>query len=245
MACCELVLPNGKICGEFISTKGGPTGMKNHVMYVHPDEYIKLAPATEPIDMKFNPSRPPVAIPANQRDNLHTMHARWLVKKKRPLSLAEDKEYRELWTMVMKGSYTPPCHKLVMSNVLQLSGEGQKNVFKVVMSLRAVGIKPALAGDIWSDRGVSILGMTLYYMKNDWTIAQTDGAGSHALLGAAHRCGYRCVRHLPPVRSQHGLMRFTCYWMLCIWRCRALAGRLSAIHKADPPAPPPDRRKDS
>eukprot|EP00966_Prymnesium_polylepis_P261681 6045132-Prymnesium_polylepis.1 len=62
----------------------------------------------------------------------------------------------------MKGAYTPPDHKIVMSNVLLLSGEGQKKVFDLNTSLRAEGIKPGMAGDIWSDRGVSLLAICQY-----------------------------------------------------------------------------------
>ena len=90
-ACCMLRKPGGKICGEPIST-ATPTNLGNHVMYKHPDDYIKLAPEKEPLDLqayKPNPQQVMNAISAKQRDALHKAHARWLCKRKRPLSLPE------------------------------------------------------------------------------------------------------------------------------------------------------------
>ena len=37
----------------------------------------------------------------------------------------------------MQGSYTPPDHKIVLSNVLLLGGEGKKKVYDVNTRLRA------------------------------------------------------------------------------------------------------------
>ena len=56
----------------------------------------------------------------------------------------------------MKGAYTPPDHKRVLSEVLLLSGEGKAKLCEVNTWLRSQGIKPAMVGDIWSDRGVSL-----------------------------------------------------------------------------------------
>ena len=78
------------------------------------------------------------------RDAIHKAHARWLCKRKRALSLTEDKEYHDLWNIAMRGAYTPPDHKIIMSNVLLLSGEGKKKLFDVNTSLRARGMKPAI-----------------------------------------------------------------------------------------------------
>ena len=45
-------------------------------------------------------------------------------------------------------------------------------------ALRSVGIKPAMAGDVWSDRGVSLLGLTEYFMTEDWKIDELVLAAS-------------------------------------------------------------------
>ena len=57
----------------------------------------------------------------------------------------------------MLGSYTPPDRNMVTGHVLKLSAEGMVNVFDINKSLLATGIKPGLAGDIWSSGGVSLL----------------------------------------------------------------------------------------
>ena len=57
--CCKLLKSDGTTCGEQISTRT-VTNLKNHVMYKHPDEYIRLAPASEPLNIEAysNRSRP-------------------------------------------------------------------------------------------------------------------------------------------------------------------------------------------
>ena len=171
-ACCKLLKVDGSICGEPISIRGGPSAMWSHTMFKHPNDYIRLKPPTEKLNLTIDPQTKMNALPAKHRDEIHKAHARWLCKRKRPLSLPQDPEYHDVWNVAMRGAYTPPDHKIVMSNVLLLSGEGKKKLFDVNNSLRAAGIKPAMAGDIWSDRGVSLLGLCEYYMSDEWSIEQ-------------------------------------------------------------------------
>lgn len=88
-ACCKLwkdnVAENG-VCGVAISIAGGPTAMWNHVMYKHPDDYIRLKPPSEPLNLKVDPQSKMNALPAAHRDAIHKAHARWLCKRKRPLA---------------------------------------------------------------------------------------------------------------------------------------------------------------
>lgn len=179
-ACCTLPKAegSGEICGECISTVGGPSGMKTHCMYKHPNKYIELMPPSEKLDLKLDPQTKLMALPAKHRDAIHKAIARWLCKRKRPLILAEDKEFHEVWDIAMKGAYTPPDHKRVLSDVLLLSAEGKAKLYDVNTSLRANGLKPAMAGDIWSDRGVSLFGMCEYYMSDKWEIEELVLAAS-------------------------------------------------------------------
>ena len=63
-ACCTVVKDNGEICGKCISTVGGPTAMKNHCMYKHPDKYIELMPPSEKLNLKLDPQTKLLALPA-------------------------------------------------------------------------------------------------------------------------------------------------------------------------------------
>ena len=56
--------------------------------------------------------------------------------------------------------------------MLLLSGEGQQRLISINTALAEAGIKPATAGDIWSDRGVSLLGICEYYIDADWDIIE-------------------------------------------------------------------------
>ena len=172
-AFCTLTHPKkiSQLCNEEICTKYGPTGMRNHLQYVHPDQFIRLYGAGEPLGKAV--AQPGVlAVSSEMRDKLHKAHARWLVKRKRPLSLTEDPEYRDIWTHALHGAYTPPDHKTVRSHMLQLSAEGRGRLVTINTALREAGIKPCAAGDIWSDRGVSLLGICEYYINEGWEIIE-------------------------------------------------------------------------
>jgi hypothetical protein len=164
--------------GQDLDHKTGPAGLWNHCMYIHKEDYIRLKPATEKLDLTIDPQTKMPALASKHRDAIHKAISRWIVKRKRALSLPEDPEFHDIFKVAMRGAYTPPDHKLVVSNVLLLSGEGKKKLFDVNTALRAEGIKPAMAGDIWSDRGVSLLGLCEYYMSEKWTIEELVLAAS-------------------------------------------------------------------
>lgn len=143
-AYCKLRKGDGELCGDKISIKTGPAGLWNHCMYIHKEDYIRLKPATEKLDLTIDPQTKMPALASKHRDAIHKAISRWIVKRKRALSLPEDPEFHDIFKVAMRGAYTPPDHKLVVSNVLLLSGEGKKKLFDVNTALRAEGIKPGV-----------------------------------------------------------------------------------------------------
>ena len=108
--------------------------------------------------------------PLKKREELHKAHALWLVRSKRAFTLPEDNEYRELWQRALQGAYTPPDRKTVKAHVVMLSKEGLDYIVSVNKALTETGLKVAIAGDIWSDRGVSILGICQYHIDENFKI---------------------------------------------------------------------------
>ena len=108
---------------------------------------MRLKPASAPLNFDMDPQAKLAALVPKHRDAIHKAIARWLVKRKRPLSLPQDPEFHDVFKIAMQGSYTPPDKKIVLSNVLMLGAEGKKRLLDVNASLRASGIKPAVAGD--------------------------------------------------------------------------------------------------
>lgn len=198
-ACCKLLKATGELCGEMLSIKSGPTTLWNHAMYVHKADYMRFKGKGEPLILTIDPqTRMPLLSPSH-RDAIHKAIARWLVKRKRPLSLPEDPEFHDVFKTAMRGAYTPPDHKIVLSNVMMLSALGHENLKAINASLREKGIKPAIAGDIWSDRGVSLLGCTHYHVTDEWTIKEFVLAASpfserHTADAIRKKTSDACVR---------------------------------------------------
>mmetsp|Transcript_49545 Transcript_49545/g.123177 ORF Transcript_49545/g.123177 Transcript_49545/m.123177 type:complete len:103 (-) Transcript_49545:81-389(-) len=69
-------------------------------------------------------------MPASLRDELHKAHARWLTKKRRPLTLVEDAEYREIWKKGTHGTYSPPDCTTLRAFILELLSKEGLIVFR-------------------------------------------------------------------------------------------------------------------
>eukprot|EP00854_Cymbomonas_tetramitiformis_P003515 gene3515-biopygen3464 len=68
---------------------------------------------------------PPVS--AERRDELHRLRA---------FALGEsDTELRDIFNYIFQGGYTPPCHNLVLQNILALSVKGKAKVNKESVQL--------------------------------------------------------------------------------------------------------------
>ncbi|KAL1514647.1 hypothetical protein AB1Y20_003739 [Prymnesium parvum] len=170
----------GALCDESIKCT---TGLRNHIMYVHPEEFVRVQSELKMKEESENKLKTDAgqqkvvqaqvqSVPAKIRDKLHLAHSRWLVKNKRPLSLPEDKEYRDIWELAMHGAYVPPDATTVRSGVLKLSAEGLQKLRQVNTELRDQGLKATIAGDIWSDRGVSLFGIVQYHIDYEWNIVE-------------------------------------------------------------------------
>ena len=74
---------------------------------------------------------------------------------------------------------------MVVKQMLVLSGEGKTRLIDINRSLQADRIKPAAAGDIWSDRGTSVLGVCQYYIDSSWNIIELV-AGAKPFSNESH-----------------------------------------------------------
>jgi hypothetical protein len=106
-----------------------------------------------------------------KRKELHTQHAVWLVKHKRPFNTVDDHEYRKLWDLAFAGAYTPPTSKMVHAEVLVLSAAAQQRIKREVSQLMLGGRKLYITSDIWSSHGVHFFGGTMYWIEN-WKIVE-------------------------------------------------------------------------
>ncbi len=104
-----------------------------------------------------------------QRLELHKRISLWLLRNRRPLTLPEkDKEFRDIFDVIFGSGYVPPSYKLVVQQMLALSAEGSRNITAAMDALREEGIRPSIAGDIWSEGGISVFGILVYYIDRNF-----------------------------------------------------------------------------
>ena len=72
----------------------------------------------------------------------------------------------------MNGAWNPPGYRNVHQHILEMSAEGQLRVKEFMSDLLLDGIKPSIAGDIWSDRGCSLMGVLGYGIDRSWTMRE-------------------------------------------------------------------------
>ena len=65
-----------------------------------------------------------------------------------------------------------PPPTLLFQYVLRLSGEGKQRLINEMDGLVEEGILPSMAGDIWSENGISILGITTYFINKEWELVE-------------------------------------------------------------------------
>ncbi|KAK3246768.1 hypothetical protein CYMTET_43707 [Cymbomonas tetramitiformis] len=156
-----------------IPYSGNTTNLRVHLTSCHKDEYCKLlegngsdAGTTETEGSSQHTLDALVPqVSAEKRDELHKLITKWLVRCGRPLTLPEhDQEFREVFYCLTKGQYVPPTYHTVVENVLKLSVEGKERLVRSLKDLKEEGILPSMCGDIWSQGGISIFGILVYWL---------------------------------------------------------------------------------
>ena len=56
--------------------------------------------------------------------------------------------------------------------VLRLSDQGRARLVKEIDGLQEEGIMPSIAGDIWGENGISIFGITVYFINKDFQLVE-------------------------------------------------------------------------
>ncbi|KAK3273198.1 hypothetical protein CYMTET_18554 [Cymbomonas tetramitiformis] len=107
----------------------------------------------------------------------------------RPLTLPEkDVEFRDIFEEIFRGGYTPPSYQIVVDTILTLSVEGKRNVMAALAAVLSEGILPSIGGDIWSQGGIAIFGVLVYWIDKEFKYHER-------LVGAIP---FSSVRHTGP-----------------------------------------------
>ncbi|KAK3247611.1 hypothetical protein CYMTET_42895 [Cymbomonas tetramitiformis] len=167
-----------KTCGEpgSVAYSGNTSSLRSHLSHVHTDLFCKLvSKETEEVTSSDSTPKmgtlqamlPPVS--EDRRDELHKKFALWIVRNNRPLTIGEhDVELRDIFDYIFQGSYIPPTYKLVVQNILKLSVMGKDKAKAEIAKLKAEGILPSIAGDIWLEGGIAIFGILVYWLTPDF-----------------------------------------------------------------------------
>ncbi|KAK3247827.1 hypothetical protein CYMTET_42685 [Cymbomonas tetramitiformis] len=85
---------------------------------------------------------------------------------------AHDTEMQDFIDFILDGVgiYTLPNYEMVYQHTIKLSGVGKKKVKEFIFELLAEGVLPSIAGDIWSEGGVALLGILMYWLSDDGMI---------------------------------------------------------------------------
>ena len=86
-----------------------------------------------------------------------------------------DPEFHDFCMEISALKFESFSEKDIDKQVLEMVATGNLHNKNTVSSLKADGIKPSMASDIWSDSDVSLMGTMLYYIDANWT-------GLHAML---------------------------------------------------------------
>ncbi|KAK3252202.1 hypothetical protein CYMTET_38486 [Cymbomonas tetramitiformis] len=112
-------------------------------------------------------------VSSERRDELHKMFALWIVRRRRPLKIFEtDTELRDIFDYIFRGAYKPPSYKLVTQKILDLSAEARIRTQAEIAAVLADGVLVSIAGDIWSEGGISLFGILAYWIDVDFNLQE-------------------------------------------------------------------------
>lgn len=91
------------------------------------------------------------------------------MKSARPITLPErDLPFRDFIETLTRGAWSPPNHHNIKDKILLLSAKGQLRFQHWFQAMVVAGVKPSMAGDIWSHGGCSLMGICFYGINDSW-----------------------------------------------------------------------------
>ena len=167
---CQYPTPSGCICGEKLHPGSSVTTIKRHFENKHKSRYQQLMGYLDAdvVDVGAlttdGAQRTIKAQPFSdeRKAECNMACARWLVKSARPITLPErDKPFGDFIEKLTRGAWSPPTTYAINDCTLKLAGAGQVRVQRWFADMVIDGVKPSIAGDIWSDGGCSLMGMAV------------------------------------------------------------------------------------
>ncbi|KAK3277620.1 hypothetical protein CYMTET_14389 [Cymbomonas tetramitiformis] len=161
-------------CAARLACTTNTTNARQHLSHVHKDHLAELeaeefenaavaeASATPRVQSVINSGGS--SWPPGKRDQLTSKVVNWLCKRARPLSLPErDTELKDVLLFASGGGYTMPSAHNVVRQLCVLSGKALASDRAKIFKLIAAGVSPSTAIDIWSENGIALLGILLYF----------------------------------------------------------------------------------
>ena len=184
---CQEPTPSGGICGAKLHPGAGATVIRRHFEGKHKRTYQELMGYLDAAVVDVGAAATDGAQPTikaqpfseDRKAECNMACARWLVKSARPITLPErDKPFRDFIEKLTRGAWSPPSHHVINDCISKLSGRGQVRVQRWFADMVMDGVKPSMAGDIWSDGGCSLMGICMYginaaWRLDEWLVAAT------------------------------------------------------------------------
>ena len=168
---CTLQRKDGKPCNTIIKHCGGTTNLRSHLIAKYKEWYTQQMQKTidnqgslqVTEDGTVDLSAPPKWSPEKRHPSCRKL-AYWLSTKKRPVHLVTDPKFHNFCMEVSPPKFDSYTEKDIEKQVLEVFATRNFSNKKTVSSLKADGIKPSMASDIWSDSNVSLMRTMLYYI---------------------------------------------------------------------------------
>ena len=166
-----------KRCTNLLKIDKATSPMRNHLMWCHKSDWIAIDKVEHPEkyvaaeDLKGRLAGPFDIDVANQ------LVAQWLAQYDRPLSMpSRDHILQDIVDYCLKApsgtEWDLPLPDKVRKEMIRLEDSGVKVAADFVQELLRDGLRVAIAGDIWSDKNVALLGFVLYGISRDWEMVE-------------------------------------------------------------------------
>ena len=166
-----------KRCSHALKIADSTTPMINHLKWCHKAHWLLYDKAVHPEHYTSAHEIGDLLAEPFDVDVANRLVVLWLSINDRPLSMpSTDVTLQEIITYCLKApsdsEWYLPNPDQVRKELLRLEVAGIDVAAEFVLELLADGLKPSVAGDIWSDKDVSLLGLVLYGINRRWEMVE-------------------------------------------------------------------------
>ena len=175
-----MVKDNGELCVCIPSATGGTTNYWSHLKVAHKQKWLELEKkagrlakagqkelsslltSLQEHHLKLDEDEVISSLPLEAKAAIDAIIAKWIIKRDMDICEAECPEFQAIMKIATSGGHNGTSRDTVDSIIVCRADEGRTNAAQLAQTGTGEGMQIPISADLWSKRGVALLGVMLY-----------------------------------------------------------------------------------